>query len=98
MFIWKTNELELYLSCEICLPANAVMNIDNHTDKLKSLTIYVLSACSGKNWKKVIHFYQFKWHGLSLVIYFTEEGCINFKTRNQTLIFVISVNSLTFRF
>lgn len=50
MFIQNTNELELYSSCEICLPVNTVMDIGNHTSKLKSLTKLTLD---------IIHLYTF---------------------------------------
>lgn len=66
----KNNELELYSSCEICLPANTF--IDNgkgyHTNKLKFLTKFILDinnfyascfgnkqSCSEKNGKNAIH-------------------------------------------
>lgn len=40
----KNNELELYSSCEICLPANTFIDNGNgyHTNKLKFLTKFIL--------------------------------------------------------
>lgn len=74
----KNNELELYSSCEIYLPANTFIDNGNgyHTNKLKFLTKFILDinnfytscfgnkqSCSEKNGKNAIHCYRFMQYG-----------------------------------